>query len=106
VKVHAPRLEERSLSQLGEPFAEVALYHQRRPRHGRRSWEQRDVATSSQPPPVRSSVALIGPTADPTVVSAFAGKALLSWAAKRHVHDGATVAFTSVVAADLRRVRP
>ena len=33
------------------------------------------MATPSQPPPVPSSVALISPTADPTVRSAFAGEA-------------------------------
>ena len=31
----------------------------------------RDSAISSQPPPVSSSPALVGPSADPTVVSAF-----------------------------------
>ena len=35
----------------------------------------RDSAIPSQPPPVSSSAALISPSADPTVVSAFAGEA-------------------------------
>ena len=39
------------------------------------STPNRDSAFSSQPPPVSSSAALIGPSADPTVVSAFASEA-------------------------------